>query len=886
MTIKSTDLLEPLMVPGACQFVLDRWSAVVHSLGDQPALSSPGVSYTFGEADALSDVVAVGLLRELPDDEVAVATLVDHTADGLIALLGVMKAGRVVVVLDRHLPASRLRQISELAGTMTCLADARDAVDAQKLGAPLTKVLRLDDLTAEANLAGGDVDRRSVSPDRGSAAVDSSVRGGQDALSIVFTSGSTGRPKGVVQTHGQILNDAFAHRERFRITQDDRVALVLPYGFAAGLSLLFGALLNGAGVWSYDPREGGTRGLVAWLTEQRLSTIHCTPHLLRSLVGVLSPGDVFESLRFVATVGEAIHGRDVEAIRPHLPAGASFFNWTGSSEMGILALHEICGGSPLPAGVVPAGRPVANKEVRLLREDGTVAEDGESGEIVTTSDYLSGGYWKDDEGNAARFTVDPDGRRVCRQGDMGRFDEHGDLILLGRVDAAIKVRGYLVEPGEIEAAFLASEGVQEVVVVPIVEPPAPTRLVAYVVPRSSLRAESPAAMRRRLRVQLPEYMVPSVIVQLPELPRNERGKVERSGLPTVQAASQSAPPTNQWEIVVGDLWSEVLGLGFVGLDDDFMALGGDSLSAEEMLIIVQERFGVALVSTDLIDAPTLREFTRRVTLGSASLPSHPDVVTLQSGGTKTPLFCFAGSGALALTFLPLSRHIDDCPIYAFQAHGLEKRALPDWTVEATSRRYLQIIRIVQPRGPYTLLGHSFGGLVALEIARVLTDAGERVDFVGLLDTYLPRSAGLQPTPIFESMVDRPSAPTLLRLGRQLVNPVIHRLLPDGLPALRQWSRQGRAYLAGMVPFSGQRQFDAFFDQGIITSRRFKLRPYAGRALVVLADNNPDGPDAWKPFLTGPHEFINLRSEHTSLLREPYAAELAAILATKFAQVGP
>jgi thioesterase domain-containing protein len=308
-----------------------------------------------------------------------------------------------------------------------------------------------------------------------------------------------------------------------------------------------------------------------------------------------------------------------------------------------------------------------------------------------------------------------------------------------------------------------------------------------------------------------------------------------------------------------------------------MALGGDSLAAEEMLAIVQERFGVALVSTDVVEAPTLREFTRRVMLGSASLPSHPDVVTLRSEGTDTPMFCFAGSGALALTFVPLSRHIPNRPVYAFQARGLEKRAMPDWTVESTARRYLEIIRIVQPRGPYILIGHSFGGLVALEIARVLTDAGETVDFVGLLDTYLPRSSGKQPTMNFEPMVERPSAATAVDKARDFAQAQVHRVLPDGLPALRQWNRQARAYLAGVVPFSGQRQFDAFFDHGAITSRRYHLRPYAGRTMLVLADNNPDGPDAWRALLTGPHEFVNLACEHSSLLRDPHAATLATIL---------
>ncbi len=867
MTVLSATSLEPLTVPGSCRSLVQRWRSVVRSVPDRPALTSAGSSFTFADADVRSDIVAARLLRDLPAGQEPVGVFLDHTAEALIGVLAVMKAGRIFVILDPHLPGDRLRQIVELAGCSSCVVDAGNATTVKSVGA-LSTIFRLEELMDDGPLAETDRALLSAAEDHIS---------GPDTVSIIFTSGSTGRPKGVVQTHEELLNEVYGNGLAFAITPQDRVAMVLPYGFAAGLYLTVSALLNGAGLWSYDPRDSGTRGLITWIQEHRLSALYCTPHLLRSLAGAIAPGVVLDSLRLVTTLGEAIHGRDVEAIRPFLARDASFFNWTGSSEMGSLATFEIPGGSPIPFGVIPAGRPIANKTVRLVGPDGVVVPAGESGEILAVSYYLSGGYWQDEAGNATRFTVDPDGQRVCHQADLGRIDENGDLILLGRADAAIKVRGYFVEPSEIEAAILASDAVKEVVVIPIVDPPKPTRLIAYVVGHSNVRTESPAALRRRLRTKLPEYMIPSAIVQLAALPRNERGKVDRPSLPQVEPPTRSAPPTSQRDIVVADLWAEVLGLDYVGLDDDFMALGGDSLSAEEMLAMITERLGITLVSSDLIEAPTLAEFTRRLALGKASLPSHPDVVTLQSGGSGTPVFCFAGAGALALTFLPLSRHLDDHPVYAFQAHGLERRALPDWTVQANARRYLEIIRIIAPHGPYLLVGHSFGGLVALDIARLLTDAGETVELVALLDTYLPSSSGKVPAFEYVPMAERPLRPTVMRRAGRALSKPIRYVLPDGLPAVRQWNRQARAYLAGVVVFSGQQQFDAFFDHGAITGRRYAVAPYPGRAMVVLADNNPDGPDAWLPLLSGPHRLTHVASEHSSLLREPHATELAALL---------
>jgi thioesterase domain-containing protein/acyl carrier protein len=357
--------------------------------------------------------------------------------------------------------------------------------------------------------------------------------------------------------------------------------------------------------------------------------------------------------------------------------------------------------------------------------------------------------------------------------------------------------------------------------------------------------------------------------------------VDRARLPPATQQAPAAPPADQWEIVVADLWSEVLGLENIGRDDDFMALGGDSLSAEEMLQSVQDRFGVALVSSDLVEASTLQAFTRRVTMGSAILPTHPDVVPLQTGHQHRPIFCFAGSGALALSFLPLSRHLQGRSVYAFQAHGLERRGFPDWSVEAAAERFLELLRLIQPAGPYVLLGHSFGGLVALETARRLVAAGEQVELLGLLDTYLPRSAGQQPTYVYETLTEKKDE----HHGsfRRGLKGVQQRLLPDGLPVLQEWGRHARAYAAGLVPFSGQRQFDAFFDHGNLAMRRYRPEPYRGRTLVVLADGNPDSPESWDPVLTGDRRILELPAEHSSLLREPWAAELGAVLEDELGQ---
>jgi len=878
MTFATTTAdLMPFTVPGEVHSVLERWRLVARTLGDSPAVSSPGASYTYSHVDAVTDAVAARLLAAVPADGTPVVTLLDHAADGVVGLWSVMKAGRILVALDAHLPVERLRQIVELAGSTSCVTDAQHADVAAELGVP--HVLRLDELMADVD----PTDPLSLATHR-AALADVPAATDQDPLSIVFTSGSTGVPKGVIVTHGAMLNDAYAGAEVFGIGVGDRVTQVLPLSFAAGFTMHLMGLLNGAGIWAYDPRDRGVRGLEPWMAQEGLTTLNCTPHLLRSLLSTLTSGHVLSSVRLVATVGEAVYGRDYEALRPHLRPGASFFNWTGSSEVGNLSFHEIPHGAPAQEGAVPAGRVVPNKELRVLGDDGLPVAPGIVGELRIVSDYLSAGYWGNPEAEATKFGRDDAGRRFCRPGDMGRVDD-GVLSFAGRTDAAVKIRGYLVDPSEVEAAILDSDAVSEVAVMAVVRPPAASYLVAYVAADTRFRAESPAMVRRRLRQRLPEYMIPSAIAAVTSLPRNERGKVDRQALPPAELARPTAPPTTQWEIVLSDLWGEVLGLDSVGLDDDFMEVGGDSLTAEEMLTLVTDRLGIALVSSDLVEAPTLRQFTQRVTLGSASLPSHPDVVALRTGGAGTPAFCFVGGGSLGLTFVPIARHLGDRPVYAFQAHGLEQRAMPDKTVEAAAGRALQMMRVIQPHGPYVMIGHSFGGLVALEAARQLEQAGESVRHVTLLDTYQPQNSVGELAPSAAAQPSLAAAPrssmSLLRRGIGAVAaPVrarIETVLPDGLPGLDQLGDRVRARLAGIVPFSGQRQFDAFFDHSGLVARKYALRPLTTPVLLVLGDTNPDGAGAWAPLLTGPHTIVEIDAEHSSLMREPHAAEVAALV---------
>ncbi|WP_144712474.1 alpha/beta fold hydrolase [Curtobacterium pusillum] len=905
---------EPVIPVAGDHSILDRWNRVVEAVPEAPALAGAGVARTFRETDRTVRTLAhrlAGLLR--PDDRsgagvgpegtgasVPVGIMAGHTTETVVGMLALVAAGRTVVVLDDHLPEARLQHVVTLAGIAEVLADrTRTDLAAAVLGAA-GSVHDLDALIAETTETAATAATATTAGTAAAAAAGDTTApahhpGGADPAAIVFTSGSTGLPKGVAMTHRQLLRNAEQSSASAAYRPGDRVGVVLPLSFAAGILTTLDSLLNGAAAVLLDARDLGTERLLDGMTAEQVTAVVCTPHLLRSIVATVrdrADGDLHPALaplRFVMTVGEPITGTDVHAARPVLGARTVLWNGFGSSEMGAVTYFPVGPEDDVPAGVVPAGYTPPGKTAKVLREDGTAAAVGETGQLVVVSDGMTAGYWGAPEKTAEHLGVDEDGTPLWRQGDLARIEEDGCLVLLGRDDDAVKVRGYLVEPSEVEAALRAVPDVHDVVVTALVEPPAMTRLVAYVVGRPGRRTPAPAALRRALRDRLPEYMVPAAIVPMPELPRNERGKVDRSKLPGAPSleVEMVEGEYDQWELVVGQIWAEVLGLRGVHLDEDFTALGGDSLSAEEMLAIVHTRLGVDLRASELLEQPTLRAFARRVRIGAKSLPSHPDVVKVAEAREtgRPPVFCLSGAGALGLTFLPLSRYLPEHDVYAFQQHGLERRAIPDWSIQRTAKRTVELMRIVQPRGPYLLVGHSLGGLVALEVAKLLTEGGERVEHVAILDTYLPRSSAEQAQLHFGRMEPAPIRNTALRAAKRALDRAARRILPAGVPVGEEFAKRVRAYGAGVIRYGGQKDFDALFDQASIVTRRHTPSPYAGPATFVLADGNPDV-DGWGDVLRGDTTMVRIESEHSSLLREPHVAELAAALRSAFTTQDP
>lgn len=857
--VPAAPVLEPIVVPDRFDSLWGRLRHVADVLPDRTALTGPGGTFTYARLIAAVEDTARELRPRIGDGDEPVGVLMTYDVPALLVLLALTRLDRVFINLDPVAPPARSAAVVEGSGMRVCITDDAHADALVGLDVPL-----------EAVRVTGSADPDVVLPEP--------VRRGSDTLYLVFTSGSTGKPKGVVQTHAQTVNEAFITEQLYGATPEDVFAPMFPLAFVAGMTNALSVLMLGASLHLIDARTHSPRGIADAITGARPSILIMTPHLLRALAAELRADEVLDSVRAVATLGESITGRDVEALSAHLPDEADHLNLFGSSEATATSVMRLRGGRADGPGAVPAGVAVPTREVWIIREDGSRADAGETGQVVVASHFLSGGYYRNPEVNAEKFATLPDGRTRYLQGDLGRMDEHGVLHLGGRADNAVKVRGYLVDMSEIENALRAVPGVTEALALPVVEEGRPTRLIAYVAQSGDVRQVSVAELRRILRSTLPEYMVPSVFVPLAAFPRNERGKIDRQALPQPAEVEVDDTVFSQHELVVQQLWGGVLGLAKVPRDGDFMALGGDSLSVEEMLAEVGDRLGIQLSSTDVLAAPTLREFALLLERREKGQRVHSDSAVLRTGDGSRRLFAFVGAGALALQFLPVSRHLDGWDVVAFQAHGLERRARPDRTVEAHALRALAEMREIQPHGPYRLAGHSFGGIIALEIAARLVAAGETVDLVALFDTYLPGSAvdELTVTEQFGRLETRRPTSWLQRTADAVLPRRADRTLSE-MSFLRATSVIVRARTAGLLRYSGQRQFDTFFYHSVLAARRHAVQPYDGRVLVVTAPTNTVVRSEWTGVLRGDVRFVEVASEHSAMLREPHASELAAVL---------
>ncbi|MCP4277204.1 MAG: amino acid adenylation domain-containing protein [Gammaproteobacteria bacterium] len=598
------------------QSIVKRFEAQVCAHGDRLVAHSAEVSWTYAQLNSKANKVAQDLRTLVGDGEQRVGLLVGQDVPMLAGLFGVLKAGMAYVPLDPEAPTARHEQISSEAKLSAIVTDAQHRSLADELVHEGLGIVELDP-NASADIANPDL---SIAPDT--------------LAYILFTSGSTGTPKGVMQTHRNVLHHCRTYTNAVHIGMTDRLSLLPPYGFDAAVMDIFGALLNGASLHPYDLRNSVDPELITRsIVDDEVSVFHSTPTVFRYLFEQGQKPDL-SRVRLVVLGGEEVRSTDFELFQTLFSQDAVFVNGLGPSESTLALQYFAHHDTTLPGMVVPVGRAVNNTEIVLLDKHGNPS--GICGELAIRSAYVTPGYWNSPDLTEAVLSVqDESGRRLYRTGDHARYLANGQLIFTGREDAQIKLRGHRIETGEIEAVLTEHPVVDNCIVILHEAKPAAPQLVAYL---ASVGGSYPdaAEIRDYVRDKLPAYMVPAGVIWLDELPMTANGKVDRNALPVPewQAEAEYVEPRTTTEEVLVEIWSDVLGVEKIGINDDFFALGGHSLLATQLVARVRERLHVELALRAVFETPTVAGFAGTLDAGGTDI-AVPDI-TLCDRGIDVP----------------------------------------------------------------------------------------------------------------------------------------------------------------------------------------------------------------------------------------------------------
>ncbi|MBN9420223.1 MAG: alpha/beta fold hydrolase [Candidatus Eremiobacteraeota bacterium] len=534
---------------------------------------------------------------------------------------------------------------------------------------------------------------------------------------ILFTSGSTGVPKGAMLEQAGLFNHLISKVEDFGLEPGLNVAQTAAVSFDISVWQLLAPLLGGACCHIFTPDPDPQRFLGS-LQEKGIHLLELVPTQIEML---LHADGELPDLRYLLPTGEVLRPDLCRRWLERFPH-TTLVNAYGPTECcDDVMLHFFRQAPDAQQASVPLGRPVKNVTIHLLNDDLEPVEAGEIGEICVGGVAVGRGYLKDPERTARVFLEHTRYGRLFRTGDLGRYQQ-GELYFLERRDFQVKVGGVRLELEEVEAALLRFPGVRQAAALV-----RQGRVQAFVAPE-----EIPIrALRRFLADKLEAACQPGIIVRLPELPRNAHGKIDRKQLPDCPRPPGQAP-RDAFELALVTIFEDVLQMAPLGVEDDFFECGGQSLLALELLERIQGQLGVRLSPAHLLSHPTparLADCVRR--------PLASSLVIQLKGGEGVPLVLLPGAGGTLTYFYDLVERLPG-PILGCQARGLQPGEEPFESIEAAARTYLALL----PEGPIRLLGHSLGGWVAYEMARL-----RPVESLIILDMPAPlRQTAPEPEP--------------------------------------------------------------------------------------------------------------------------------------------
>lgn len=543
---------------------------------DKPALVFRDKSLSYVELNERANALARILRSQGATPDTIVGLLVDRSMEMIIGALGILKAGAGYAPIDPQYPDDRIAYMLENSQATLLVTQGHYA---DRMAFSQQIVLLDDAATAQA-------EQGNLPP----------VSGPEQIACLIYTSGSTGNPKGVMLEHRALVNFTQSMIRDRKLTEHDRFSKQASFSFDVSIYEIYPCLSVGATMYiipdeirlnlvplnDYYEQNGITRGFfTTQLGEQFVELFDNRSLITLDLAG--------------------------EKLRYFKKRNYTLFNGYGPTETSVYCTQFL---TDRDYTNIPIGKPLANYRIYIVDQYNNPQPVGVPGELCIAGVALARGYWNLPDKTAAAFVDNPfePGQRMYRSGDLARWLPDGNLEHLGRIDRQLKIRGYRIEPGEIETAILKLDGISQCAVVDLKEAGGRVALCAYLVAAEPLDAQD---VRRALAESLPEYMLPQYLMQLPALPLTGSGKIDRKALPrpetTTQQATDYQPPRNEREQAMAQLWQELLKLPRVGIDDNFFAIGGQSLKAAFLLARMQKQLGIAVAMKEFFKTPTIRQ---------------------------------------------------------------------------------------------------------------------------------------------------------------------------------------------------------------------------------------------------------------------------------------
>lgn len=680
------------------------------------AIEQGAKKFTYAETNVLANRFAHYLIEKGVGPEEKVVILLPRCAEVYIMMLGVLKAGGAYIPLDPEVPAERLNFIMEDS-------EAKVLITSNEILNKIAQDLRPQPLF---NINEQWESLKSW-PDTEPAMKN---RTPNDLCYIIYTSGTTGKPKGVLLEHRNVTNYIQGAQTIYPVNSTYRALQGFSVSFDASMEEIWVPFSVGATivVGTYDIMRSGDQ-FATLINQLNINFLSCTPTLL-SMVDEDIP-----SLKILIFGGEVCSS---DLAHRWCKSGRLVFNTYGPTEATVIATYSLLNSSC----TVTIGKSLPGYDALIVNDKLEPVAENEEGEILLGGESIARGYLHMDDLTAQKFLETDQFKgipeRYYRTGDIARYTPDGEINYLGRIDSQVKIRGFRIEPGEIESALKQYKTIRDNVVIVREDTPGDKRLIAYIIGRDNQETDIPD-LRKFLKTKIPDYMVPSAFVFIDQFPLTSGGKIDRKALPAPFEAAQDftkihIEPQTDIEKKLAGIWSDVLKIKRIGIDENFFDIGGHSILAVRLMIRIEKDLGVRLPLATFIDHCNIKDMAGLIA-NKVGPGMWGSLIPIRPGGTKPPLYLVHGAGLNLLLYTTIVSHMNpEQPVFGLQAKGLDGIDEPLDTIEKIAAYYNEEILKTDKSGSYSLAGFSMGGHIAYEMARQLVSLNYKVSFLGVFDT--------------------------------------------------------------------------------------------------------------------------------------------------------